>query len=139
VQDGDEPDAAELLAVGRIPPLISPPEDPVYRSLHVRGHDRSRDVEMTGQYVLLLVAGLLGIIVAGVAIGCDTIGGWLWVVAGGALIVLGAAAMLAVASPNVPGNVPSRSSRIVGHVLPCDHLSKRSGTSRRPSACCSSA
>jgi hypothetical protein len=94
---------------------------------------------MTGQYVLLLVAGLLGIIVAGVTIGCDTIGGWLWVVAGGALIVLGAAAMLAVASPNVPGNVPSRSSRIVGHVLPCDHLSKRSGTSRRPSACCSSA
>ena len=66
---------------------------------------------MIGQYVLLSVAVLLGIIVAGVAIGCDTIGGWLWVVAGGALIVLGAAALLAVASPNVPGNVPSRSSR----------------------------
>jgi hypothetical protein len=29
VQDGDEPDAAELLAVGRVPLLISPPEYPV--------------------------------------------------------------------------------------------------------------
>ena len=79
---------------------------------------------MIGQYVLLSVAVLLGIIVAGVAIGCDTIGGWLWVVAGGALIVLGAAALLAVAAPNVPGNVPSRSSRIVGRVLPCDRRSE---------------
>jgi cytochrome c biogenesis protein CcdA len=75
---------------------------------------------MMGQYVLLLVAVLLGIIVAGVAIDCETIGDWLWVVAGGALIVLGAAAMLATVSPNVPGNVPARSSRIVGRVLPCD-------------------
>jgi hypothetical protein len=66
---------------------------------------------MIGQYVLLLVAVLVGIIVAGAAIGCDTVGSWLWVVAGGTLIVLGAAAMLAVATPNVPGNVPSRSSR----------------------------
>ena|SRR6478609_7390357 len=82
---------------------------------------------MIGQYVLLLVAVLLGIIVAGVAIGCESIGDWFWVVAGGALIVLGAAAMLAMASPNVPGNVPSRSSRIVGRVLPCDRRREGAG------------
>jgi hypothetical protein len=82
---------------------------------------------MIGQYVLLSVAVLLGIIVAGVSIGCDTIGGWLWVVAGGALIVIGAAALLAVASPNVPGNVPSRSSRIVGRVLPSDRRQEGAG------------
>jgi cytochrome c biogenesis protein CcdA len=82
---------------------------------------------MMGQYVLLLVAVLLGIIVAGVAIDCETIGDWLWVVAGGALIVLGAAAMLAMASRSVPGNVPSRSSRIVGRVLPCDRRREGAG------------
>jgi hypothetical protein len=67
---------------------------------------------MIGQYALLLVAVLLGIIVGGVAIGCETIGDWLWMVAVGALVFLGAAAMFAMISPRVPGNVPSRSSRI---------------------------
>ena len=82
---------------------------------------------MIGQYVLLMVAALVGIIVAGVAIDCETIGDWLWVVAGSALVVLGAAAMLAVASPNVPGNVPSRSSRIAGRPLP-DRRSEGAGS-----------
>jgi hypothetical protein len=44
---------------------------------------------MIGQDVLLLVTVLLGVIVGGVAIGCETIGDWIWMVAVGALIFLG--------------------------------------------------
>jgi len=69
--------------------------------------------EMIGQYVLLLVAVGLGTITGGVAIGCKTIRDWSWMVAVGALILLGAAAMLKAVSPRVPGNVPSRSSGIL--------------------------
>ena len=71
------------------------------------------DAEMIGQYVLLLVTVVLGTIAGGVAIGCRSIRDWSWMVLVGALIFLGAAAMLAVGTPRVPGNVPGRSARMV--------------------------
>ena len=56
---------------------------------------------MIGQYVLLLVAVVLGTIAGGVAIGCETIREWLWMVAVGALIFLGVAAMFGAVSRRV--------------------------------------
>jgi len=68
---------------------------------------------MIGQYVLLLFTVVVGAITGGVAMGCKTIRDWSWMVAVGALIFLGAAAMVAEVGPRVPGNVPSRSSGIL--------------------------
>jgi hypothetical protein len=65
---------------------------------------------MIGQYVLLLLTVVGGAIAGGVAIGCKTIREWSWMVVVGVLTFLGAAAMLAVVSPRVPGNIGSRSS-----------------------------
>jgi len=67
---------------------------------------------MTGEYVLLLLTVVVGAIASGMAIGCNTIRDWSWMVVVGVLIFLGAAALLAVANPRVPGNIPSRFSRI---------------------------
>src|SRR5262245_55355407 len=68
---------------------------------------------MTGEYVLLLLTVVVGAIASGMVIGCNTIRDWSWMVVVGVLIFLGAAVLLAVANPRVPGNVPSRLSRIL--------------------------
>lgn len=68
---------------------------------------------MIGQYVLLLLTVVMGAITGGVAMGCKTIRDWSWMVVVGVLIFLGAAALLAVVNPRVPGNIPSWSSRIL--------------------------
>jgi hypothetical protein len=68
---------------------------------------------MIGQYVLLLLTVVVAAIAGGVAIGCQTIREWSWMVVVGVLIFLGAAAMLAVVSPRVPGNIRSPSSGIL--------------------------
>jgi hypothetical protein len=65
---------------------------------------------MVGQYVLLLIAVVLGIIAGGRAIGCETLGEWLGMVAVGVLVFLCGAVLLAVVSPRVPGNVRGRLS-----------------------------
>jgi protein-S-isoprenylcysteine O-methyltransferase Ste14 len=69
---------------------------------------------MIAQYVLLLLTVVLGAIAGGVAIGCRTIRDWSWMVVLGVLIFLGAAALFSVVNPRLPGNIPSRSSRIPG-------------------------
>jgi len=68
---------------------------------------------MIGQYVLLLFTVVVGAITGGVAMGCKTIRDWSWMVVVGVLIFLGAAALLAVVNPRVPGNIPSWSARIL--------------------------
>src|SRR5262249_313763 len=78
--------------------------------------------EMTGEYVLLLLTVVVGAIASGMAIGCNTIRDWSWMVVVGVLIFLGAAALPAVANPRVPGNLPS---------LPADSEAARYSASRR--------
>jgi len=68
---------------------------------------------MTGEYVLLLLTVVVGAIASGMAIGCNTIRDWSWMVVVGVLIFLGVAALFAVANPRVPGNIPSRFSRVL--------------------------
>ena len=67
---------------------------------------------MTGQYVLILLAVVVGAIAAGVATGCRTLREWSWMAVVGVLIFLGVAALFAVVYPRVPGNIRSRSSAI---------------------------
>jgi hypothetical protein len=88
---------------------------------------------MVGQYVLLLVTVVLGTIAGGMAIGCRTLRDWSWLVVVGALIFLGAAAMLAEVTPRVPGNVPGRSARD-GETTRCHAMI---GAKERTSAGCS--
>jgi protein-S-isoprenylcysteine O-methyltransferase Ste14 len=88
---------------------------------------------MVGQYVLLLVTVVLGTIAGGMAIGCRTLRDWSWLVVVGALIFLGAAAMLAAVTRRVPGNVPARSARD-GETTQCYAII---GAKERTSAGCS--
>jgi protein-S-isoprenylcysteine O-methyltransferase Ste14 len=72
----------------------------------------SRNGDMTGQYVLILLTVVAGAIAAGVATGCRTFREWSWMAVVGVLIFLGIAALFAVVNPRVPGNIRSLSSAI---------------------------